>query len=147
MNDFRSINIDEVFNGANAVLGAAYNASNALVDGWNNLKSNAASRRNFNGSYGYGQYGNYGYGYGGGNYCQPPVNYGYGYADYSYPPNAYPQMNGYPSGYMNQGYFGFTDPTYGMSQSYGGYPQNNGGPVLDMMPNNAPHPQGGAWGL
>lgn len=137
--DFRSVNIDDVFNGASATLGTMYNAANVLCDGWNNIKNSmTSSRRNFNG-------GNYGYGYGG-NFGQP-VSYGYGYADYNYPQGMWPYgtQNGmYPNGgNFTPGYFGFTDPTYGMSQG-GGYPQN--GPVLDMMP-NMNCPQGGAWGL
>lgn len=141
--DFKSVNIDDVFNGANTTLGTMYAAANVLCDGWNNIKNTmASSRRNMNCGYG-----NYGYGYGG-NYGQP-VSYGYGYADYGYPQGMYPyggSMNGYPypnnGGYVNPGYFGFTDPSYGLS----GGMQN--GPVLDMMPNNnMNHPQGGAWGL
>ena len=139
--DFKSVNIDDVFNGANTTLGTMYAAANVLYDGWNNIKNSmGASRRNMNGNNGYG------YGYGGNNYGQP-ISYGYGYADYSYPQGMYPYGCGsqmYPNngGFTNSGYFGFTDPGYGLNQ---GMYQN--GPVLDMMPNNMNHPQGGAWGL
>ena len=65
--DIKSVNIDDVFNGANTTLGTMYAAANVLYDGWNNIKNSmSSSRRNMNSGYGYG------YGYGG-------SNYGYGY--------------------------------------------------------------------
>ena len=144
--DIKSVNIDDVFNGANTTLGTMYAAANVLYDGWNNIKNSmSSSRRNMNGGYGYGYgYGgsNYGYGYG------QPASYGYGYADYGYPQQGgYPYGNSmypYPNngGFSNPGYFGFTDPSYGLNP---GMNQQNG-PVLDMMP-NMNCPQGGAWGL
>ena len=144
MNYLKSTNLDDVFYGAGSALNTMYTAANVISDGWNSIKNCMDSRRNMppcNYGYGYGC-GCGGYNYGG--YMQP-VPYGYGYADYGYPAGMTPQPSfGYgPNPYMNNGYFGFTDPGYGAvaDPSF-----CNGGNTLGMAP-NPNGPQGGAWGL
>lgn len=145
--NLKSTNLDDVFCGAGAALNTAYTAANVIVDGWNSIKSCMdSSRRNLQPcNYGY-PYGGYGYGYAYG-YPQPPMmmGYPYGYPQEYHHPGMTPTV-GYgtiPPVYPNQGYFGFTDPGYGMS----GDPSFNNG-MPQMAPNpTVPHagPQGSGW--
>ncbi len=149
--NMKTSDLDAIFNGANVALDTARTAANVFVDGYNGIKGIMnSSRRNF-------QPGCYGSMNGGYNYCMSqPVQYGYGYAEN----NCYPQYSMYPSmgnfgnfgypgngnGFVNTGYFGFTDPTYGAGQP-------SGGMTLNMTPVDGNSymgnsgPQGGAWGL
>jgi hypothetical protein len=141
-----SSDLDAIFGGAGMALDTMRTTSNVLLDGYNNIKNAfGSSRRNFqpNNCYGGGMYGGYGY--------SQPVSYGYGYADYNcYPNSMYPSMMGGSNygcmpnnGFMNQGYFGFTDQSYGMGT--GTQPQSM--PTLGGYDNfyNNSGPKGGAW--
>ena len=145
--NMKTSDLDAIFNGAGVALDTARTATNVFLDGYNTIKgSMGSSRRNFQQGCCGGMYGGYGY--------SQPVQYGYGYADNGYPqypmyPSSMMGGFGYPNnnGFMNSGYFGFTDPSYGLGT------QNNMGTTLNMscMQNdcygNNRGPQGGAWGL
>ncbi len=115
MSDSKNVNLDAIFNTAAAGLGAAYEVSGAALNGLQNVKdvwaaNNSDSRRNI------GQYPGTG--------CMsytPPTRCPYPYADDSY------QYNPFGNSYMSQsymtppqpvGYYGFTDPNYGMASGY-----------------------------
>lgn len=148
--NMKTSDLDAIFNGANVALDTARTAANVFVDGYNGIKGIMnSSRRNFQPGCCGGMYGGYGC------YQSQPVQYGYGYAESNYPQySMYPSSSmmggnfGYPgsgNGFMNSGYFGFTDPTYGAGQPTGGM-------TLNMTPMEGFYsgnkgPQGGAWGL
>lgn len=139
--NMKTSDLDAIFNAADMTLGTARTAANVFVDGFNNIKNAfGSSRRNFQPNNNY-----YGGMYGGYNYSQP-VPYGFGYADYS-PYPAYPTMGmnmgyGTPNGFSNNGYFGFSDPSYGTSGN-----MNTPSGFEGFYNNNHSGPQGGAWGL
>ena len=133
--NLKSSDIDAIFDGATVTIGAAQNVANAVAAGINGIQNVMdGSRRNVPNPMGYQPQMGY----------QTPVTYGYGYSDNSYVGygNGYPQTSQYSGQYSqmvpNGGYFGFTDPTYGMLTGNQSFAGNNGIPVNG--------PKGGAWG-
>ena len=111
MNQSKSLNLDAIFNTAAAGMDGAYNVLGAAMNGMQNMKdawatNNSDSRRNMCAQPGYPQGG-----------YSVPARCPYPYADDSYQ-NPFGSAYGAPS-YMQppvpQGYYGFTDQSYGMA--------------------------------
>ena len=131
MNQSKGLNLDAFFNTAAAGMDATYNVLGAAMDGVQNMKdawaaNNSDSRRNMN----VPQPGMYPQGY------SVPMRCPYPYADDYSMQNPFGNAYGSPT-YMQspvpQGYYGFTDQSYGMGgynnqqyPSFGGFGAGNG---------------------
>lgn len=136
MSNLSTEQLDQIFNGAGAVLTGVQAVSSA-VGGAINEVQNAfdGSRRNAFGSNNfYTQPNQQGY--------QPLPQYGYGYDEPTqYSPYGYPStMGGMQSGQQGTNcYQGFTNPMYGTTAGPVPYSSFNGTGGLDF-------PKGGSWG-
>lgn len=119
-----STNLDSIFNTGAVFLDAAHDVVNTVTRGYNDIKNNVPidSRRNAPVNYG----------------AQPaaPTGYERFVTEYPYAPAPTYSMgygytnNGSVLGNQNNGYFGFTDPTYGKIGSQPNYGSQISTPIF-----------------
>ena len=124
-----SQDLDAIFNGTGAVLGAAQTVTSAVASGINDVRTIVDSSRRNAGVFPQQSYPNY-------SSPMQPVTYGYPYADNGYSYNGYVNYQNNPN-MQAGGYPGFTNPNYGALIGNFSQPQQSD-PFKSFNP-------GGAW--